>query len=106
MIVLFTAEDWLGEKTIEQLIEYEGEALQWLIDKCENKYHVFNNAKRCDKKQDAELLEKIEEIVAENKNHCEMDRKILQKVQEKKNAEKYKEGDGAETERNHQIKDG
>lgn len=65
VIVLFTFGDTLGCKTIEQHIESEGKPLLWLIDKCENRYHVLNNTSAADD-QVTELLEKMEEMVAGN----------------------------------------
>ncbi|KAG7999392.1 GTPase IMAP family member 8, partial [Nibea albiflora] len=57
--------DALGDKTIEQHIESEGRPLRWLIEKCGNRYHVFNNKSVTDD-QVTELLEKMEEMVAGN----------------------------------------
>uniref|UniRef100_A0AAR2LF13 AIG1-type G domain-containing protein n=1 Tax=Pygocentrus nattereri TaxID=42514 RepID=A0AAR2LF13_PYGNA len=65
-IVLFTWGDILGDLTIEQHIESEGEALQWVVEKCENRYHVFNNEERENRVQVTELLQKIDEVVARN----------------------------------------
>lgn len=65
-IVLFTSGDILGDLTIEQHIESEGEALRWVIAKCENRYHVFNNKERENRAQVTELLQKIDEMVVRN----------------------------------------
>ncbi|GAA6106651.1 uncharacterized protein LOC113638703 [Tachysurus ichikawai] len=90
-MVLFTCGDFLGETTIEQFIETEGQALQWLVQKCNNMYHVFNNNIKDDRSQVSELLEKIDEVVASNGGgHFEMDQKILQEVQMKRKMAEYK----------------
>ncbi|XP_060752913.1 GTPase IMAP family member 8-like [Tachysurus vachellii] len=84
-MVLFTCGDLLGETTIEQFIETEGKALQWLVQKCNNMYHVFNNNNKDDRSQVSELLEKIDEVVASNGGgHFEMDQKIFHGLQKKR----------------------
>lgn len=75
-LVLFTYGDWLGVKTVEERIESE-EGLQWIVNKCENRYHVLNNKDHSDKTQVKELLEKIEEMWAGNEKsyyEVELDR--------------------------------
>ncbi|XP_073724394.1 GTPase IMAP family member 8-like [Misgurnus anguillicaudatus] len=87
-IVLFTRGDLLGDTTIEKHIESEGEDLQWLVEKCGNRYHLLNNNNRSDETQIKDLLEKIEETVTENNGrHFEIDREILQDMKERRRAE-------------------
>ncbi|XP_062374695.1 GTPase IMAP family member 8-like [Sardina pilchardus] len=95
IIVLFTHGDELEEDiTIQQHIQDEGEPLQQILQKCGNRYHVFNNMERDDHSQVNELLEKIQEMVAGNReDHFEMDKKVLQRliVKKKKQDKKAKD---------------
>ncbi|XP_073704263.1 GTPase IMAP family member 9-like [Garra rufa] len=65
-IVVFTRGDWMGTPTIEEHIESEGEALQRLINKCGNRYHILNNMEQDDGKQVRELIEKVEMMAKGN----------------------------------------
>lgn len=84
-MVVFNFGHWLGNITIEHYIESEGKALKWLVERCGNRYHLYNST------EDAEftgLLEKIEEMVARNGGaHFEIDGKILQEVEERRKLE-------------------
>ncbi|XP_056303119.1 GTPase IMAP family member 8 [Danio aesculapii] len=68
--VLFTRGDWLGDTTIEERIVEEGEHLEWLMERCGYRYHVFNCKNHTDSTQVKELIEKIEEMVMENNGCC------------------------------------
>ncbi|CAJ1071090.1 GTPase IMAP family member 7-like [Xyrichtys novacula] len=66
MIVLFTHGDQLKGKSIVEFIQSGHPKLRQLIDRCGNRFHVFNNKKKCKRFQVVELIKKIDELVEEN----------------------------------------
>ncbi|KAJ8249684.1 hypothetical protein COCON_G00229000 [Conger conger] len=86
-LVLFTWGDWLGHTTVRQHVEKQGKALQWLVGKCGNRYHVLSNKAPTTAAQVAELMDKVDKMVAGNGGrHYETDRKALQEEEERREA--------------------
>ena len=66
MIVLFTRGDELQGRTIQQYVQSGHPKLQEVINRCGNRYHVFNNKKRWNRTQVVKLIKKIDDMVAAN----------------------------------------
>ena len=66
MIVLFTRGDELQGKTIQEYVHNGHPKLRSLINRCGNRYHVFNNKIRFNKTQVVKLLKKVDDMVAGN----------------------------------------
>ncbi|XDV48617.1 hypothetical protein PO909_018007 [Leuciscus waleckii] len=76
-IVVFSRGEWMGTPTIEEHIESEGENLQWLINKCGNRYHILNNMEQDDGKQVRELMEKVEMMARVNTEQTPVEEEML-----------------------------
>lgn len=66
MIILFTRGDELKGKSIQNYVQTGHPKLREVINRCGNRYHVFNNKKRIDKRQVVQLIKKIDDMVAAN----------------------------------------
>ena len=82
-LVLFTHLDWQDNYTVEQHIESEGKALQWLLNKCANRYHVFDSVQN--DLQVEQLFWKVEEMVTGNNGrHFEIDSALLSRTEQRR----------------------
>uniref|UniRef100_A0A3P8X1L4 Si:ch211-214j24.15 n=1 Tax=Cynoglossus semilaevis TaxID=244447 RepID=A0A3P8X1L4_CYNSE len=66
-VVLFSYGDWLGDTSIEQRIESEGEPLQRLVEKCGNRYQVLDNRNTENGDQVDDLIQLIEEMTTDER---------------------------------------
>lgn len=70
-LVLFSHGDLLGDGSVEQRIESEGEPLQRLLERCGNRYHILDNRRRSGEQgggaQAKELLELVEEMLVDER---------------------------------------
>ncbi|XP_037607871.1 GTPase IMAP family member 7-like [Sebastes umbrosus] len=66
MIVLFTRGDELLGRTIQEYVQDGHPKLREVINRCGNRYHVFNNKKRRNRTQVVQLIKRIDEMVAAN----------------------------------------
>ncbi|XP_065820803.1 uncharacterized protein si:ch211-214j24.15 [Labrus bergylta] len=89
VMVLFSFGDWLGDTTTEQCIESEGKPLQWLVERCGDRYHVLNNKTKGDGYQIRELIGKIEEMLAgcDASQHCEIERRVMEQLEGRRRRE-------------------
>lgn len=79
-MLLFTRGDELGLVSMEQRILTSGPALQRLLQKCGNRYHVMDNRSKGDGTQVKELIRKLEEMVEGKRggsSFLEMDNMVL-----------------------------
>uniref|UniRef100_A0A3B5LZ85 AIG1-type G domain-containing protein n=1 Tax=Xiphophorus couchianus TaxID=32473 RepID=A0A3B5LZ85_9TELE len=79
-MVLFTRGDDLGDTTIEDYLS-ESPDLQYLVYRCNNQYHVFNNKLKDKKPQVTELLKKIRTIVDSNGGSHYTNKMFQEKIQ-------------------------
>ncbi|KAI7797898.1 putative GTPase IMAP family member 8-like [Triplophysa rosa] len=87
-ILLFTHGDNLQDTSFEEYIKNKGRALEWVIASCMKRWHVFDNDTKKDNKQVIELLQKIDNMVAENNgHHFAMDCALLLEIKSKRKAE-------------------
>ncbi|KAF3705482.1 GTPase IMAP family member 7 Immunity-associated nucleotide 7 protein [Channa argus] len=68
MFVLFTHGDKLRQEhmTMKHYLETSNPKLRELLNRCGNRYHVFNNKKKKNRTQVVKLIKKIDEMVAAN----------------------------------------
>ncbi|KAK5877734.1 hypothetical protein CesoFtcFv8_025213 [Champsocephalus esox] len=64
-VVVFTWAEVLRGISIERYIRREGEALQWVLERCRRRYFVINNCEFGEHPQVGRLLERVEKMVAE-----------------------------------------
>ncbi|KAM4627961.1 GTPase IMAP family member 8-like [Polymixia lowei] len=79
-IVLFTHGDKLGHLPIQEHIRRQGRSLQWLVERCGNRYHVVASQSRAPAGQVKELLEKIDKMVEANMRPREIQQRMYTQI--------------------------
>ncbi|XP_042255135.1 GTPase IMAP family member 7-like [Thunnus maccoyii] len=80
MIVLFTRGGDLGDMTIQEYVREGDPDLRRVVQRCGNRFHVFDNINKSDRNQVVELFKKIDDMVAGNGGECYTDA-MYQEVQ-------------------------
>ncbi|XP_037329104.2 uncharacterized protein LOC119218631 [Pungitius pungitius] len=65
-IVLLTCGDYLMGKSVEEYLQKEHLGVGKMIERCDGRYHVFNNRQRQMREQVCELLGKVDDMVSAN----------------------------------------
>ncbi|KAI4880557.1 hypothetical protein NFI96_005833, partial [Prochilodus magdalenae] len=84
-IILFTHEDQL-ETSVDQYVE-QSEELEDLLQRCEGRYHLFNNTDQQNRSQVSELLKKIEALGGNHYTN-EMYKRAQKKLREEEERKK------------------
>ncbi|KAK2827980.1 hypothetical protein Q5P01_019014 [Channa striata] len=98
MFVLFSHGDKLRQEnmTMKHYLQTSNPKLQELLNRCGNRYHVFNNKKKKSKTQVVKLIKKIDEMVAANGGRHytdEMFEQVKKTVQQQEQQEQQKQPD-------------
>lgn len=92
-IILFTGVDQLNGKSIKACLE-ESSEIQKLINKCQHRYHAFDNHEKNDKTQVTQLMKKIVTMLNDNgKQHytSEMFEQAQRKIREDEERKRQEE---------------
>lgn len=82
--------------TIQEHIKRQGRTLQWLLERCGNRYHTLGSKSRGSAVQVKELLDKIEKMVEANMRPREVQQRMYSRVREEVRMQERNLGGGRE----------